>query len=250
MKATCSEPLCGREVRSREMCGSHYETWRKSNRDKVGRAPVKARWDNPDGTRMACMRPGCEKPIDTQGMCKQHYQNMHYESTRGATKLRKNRKLTDYDGNKSERFCTFEGCGKVEFNPGLCAGHYTQKLRGLPMTPLNGTTPCPVPRCHDVFYTLKTRTGMCKRHSALSSKYSIPKSRLIELFTDPKCGNPGCDETEKLYVDHDHSCCERDGSCGECVRGLLCRSCNTALGLVKDSPNRLLGLLKYLEGPR
>lgn len=40
-------------------------------------------------------------------------------------------------------------------------------------------------------------------------------------------------------VDHDH----RTGR----TRGLLCTSCNTALGNVKDSPRTLAAMIVYLE---
>lgn len=43
----------------------------------------------------------------------------------------------------------------------------------------------------------------------------------------------------KFAVDHDH----RTGK----VRGLLCSSCNMAIGLMKDSPFRLENAVKYLK---
>ncbi len=55
-----------------------------------------------------------------------------------------------------------------------------------------------------------------------------------------------------LVVDHDHRCCgtQRYGGgaiCGECVRGLLCQQCNTALGMVDDDPQRLEDLAAYVR---
>jgi hypothetical protein len=43
------------------------------------------------------------------------------------------------------------------------------------------------------------------------------------------------DEGIRLAVDHDHSCCPGKRSCGICVRGLLCVSCNRQLGQYENN---------------
>lgn len=53
-------------------------------------------------------------------------------------------------------------------------------------------------------------------------------------------------EIKMLAVDHDHSCCPGKKSCGECVRGLLCHSCNVGMGIFGDSPDLLMKAAKYL----
>lgn len=58
-----------------------------------------------------------------------------------------------------------------------------------------------------------------------------------------KCAICGCVLNSSRYTrfagDHDH----KTGK----LRGLLCSNCNTALGLLKDSPIRLKQALTYLE---
>lgn len=46
-------------------------------------------------------------------------------------------------------------------------------------------------------------------------------------------------ETNRLHLDHDHAT--------GIVRGFLCNTCNVALGMVGDCPNRLRRLAKYVE---
>jgi hypothetical protein len=68
-----------------------------------------------------------------------------------------------------------------------------------------------------------------------------------------KCA--GCGATESgeksgsWHIDHDHTCCPlpKRKTCGKCIRGILCRSCNLAIGNARDSVDRLRGLANYLE---
>ena len=55
-------------------------------------------------------------------------------------------------------------------------------------------------------------------------------------------------ETDLLVVDHAHSCCSDRKTCGNCNRGLLCRSCNTAIGLLKESVEIFNNAIQYLKG--
>lgn len=50
----------------------------------------------------------------------------------------------------------------------------------------------------------------------------------------------------RLHVDHNHKCCEKF-ACDKCRRGLLCQSCNGALGLVSDNIQTLLSMVEYIK---
>ena len=62
---------------------------------------------------------------------------------------------------------------------------------------------------------------------------------------------PTCTKcSEQKNVDHDHDCCPGQSSCGKCIRGLLCLTCNRALGLLKDDPMRVRAAADYLENTK
>lgn len=50
----------------------------------------------------------------------------------------------------------------------------------------------------------------------------------------------------QFAIDHDHSCCPGSTSCGLCIRGLLCRHCNTAAGYLLNSAERAGAMARYL----
>jgi hypothetical protein len=49
----------------------------------------------------------------------------------------------------------------------------------------------------------------------------------------------------RFVVDHDHSCCPGMRSCGKCVRGILCQSCNVRIGIIEELP--LVAIMAYLQ---
>lgn len=57
---------------------------------------------------------------------------------------------------------------------------------------------------------------------------------------------PICGSADDLVVDHDHNCCDTEGSCGRCVRGAICQPCNVGLGRFKDDPDRLAAAREYV----
>jgi len=78
-------------------------------------------------------------------------------------------------------------------------------------------------------------------------RHNLTSDRHSELFSlyEGKCH--ACRVNSAAYVDHDHKCCSGNWSCGNCVRGILCRPCNTALGFMQDNVDYLNNLIHYLS---
>lgn len=148
--------------------------------------------------------------------------------------------------------CAFEDCKRKTATRGYCSGHYQQLWSGRPLTPIAKRgipkPPCPVPGCSK----LVSARGLCQRHMTTAIKHKVHPGDMPDLYKDG-CRNLACQSREKLVIDHDHSCCPGSGSCGNCVRGVLCHTCNTMLGWVEKvarSEEKLVGLERYLESER
>ena len=55
------------------------------------------------------------------------------------------------------------------------------------------------------------------------------------------------EQGERTDIDHDHTCCPGELSCGNCVRGMAHTACNRALGLLGESEDALENALRYLR---
>jgi hypothetical protein len=67
------------------------------------------------------------------------------------------------------------------------------------------------------------------------------QGRACAVCRRPEPGGKG-----RWHIDHDHSCCGKKRACKSCIRGLLCFSCNIALGYLGEDPVVLLAAADYL----
>jgi hypothetical protein len=59
--------------------------------------------------------------------------------------------------------------------------------------------------------------------------------------------HPLPDDRKHIHVEHDHSHCGSDRSCGVCRRGLACSACNAIIGFASEDPHRLRVIADRLE---
>jgi len=83
------------------------------------------------------------------------------------------------------------------------------------------------------------------------SSYGLTQENFDRLLdaqqhTCGMCHEP-FEEGQFIHVDHDHACCRaKNRSCGKCIRGLLCHTCNIALGHIE---RRYAMARAYLDSP-
>lgn len=85
---------------------------------------------------------------------------------------------------------------------------------------------------------------LSQRKQDLKKRLNFTIEQYNKLFSDQKgccagCGRHQSEFKRNLAVDHDHATSR--------IRGLLCNSCNLALGMLSDQITTLQNLIKYLE---
>lgn len=148
----------------------------------------------------------------------------------------------------------------------MCATHYAQNRRGAELTPIRPRTPYgghaprqPTVKARDEAghklcarcrewhpeTDFQSRQGTpdglsrycreCLKWYKIKSTYGITRGEYEAMLSDQGGTCAICPRTDNLVVDHDHNCCPGKRSCGDCVRGLLCGQCNSAIGLLGES---------------
>lgn len=87
-------------------------------------------------------------------------------------------------------------------------------------------------------------------------RYQMTVDDYYEMLADQGGVCKGCKKPEtaiyqgqvkSFAVDHDHSCCSGRGSCGKCIRGLLCQRCNLMEGHYRNDIESLKNFVTYIE---
>lgn len=181
--------------------------------------------------RGQCWVEGCGRRPSTKRLCKVHYNAARQGRLEVPAEL----------GVELTPPCDYEGCPNRQQSKGLCHTHYVQARANRVLSDprpwgryVAGGHGCRVEGC-DLPAQMK---DLCPNHARALS-YGLSTDQAVELFRTAKCSNPGCDNSEGLVIDHNHTT--------GLVRDLLCSGCNSALGFLKDDVVRILGLAEYAK---
>lgn len=162
--------------------------------------------------------------------------------------------------NKDKKPCSIEGCDRPHYAKTYCRPHYARLIRNGTTDPL--WTPLTNTEKRYAEYKVKVHHPNGKTYEYDRLRYYNRKNYLKQNYNldiedyerMSKNGCQICKETAEvnLHVDHDHSCCPSTGSCGKCVRGVICPRCNMLVdryerGKIRLDNPRLNKIIKYLD---
>lgn len=193
-----------------------------------------------------CGFAGCVRSVYAKDFCNAHYQQLNRLGRDG---------MVPINERGRDKHCVFPDCGRVRAHKLYCQRHWAMKRNGVPLVPVREVDSqvglvCVYPECERPSLT----GGVCAAHRQ-SARFNLSREQIERLFANPHCHI--CGKTDNggrsFHIDHDHACCDRGstgGSCGKCVRGLLCSACNHALGFFGDNVEVLEKAIAYLRGER
>ena len=173
------------------------------------------------------------------------------------------------------RTCTYKDCDRPHLARGLCSAHDARMRKGIAMDkPIRkqrktidilardeqGRKQCRVclewlpEKAYSASHTRDKLQGACRecyKWSHIERTYGLNKDGYEDMLASQGGGCAICNRTPdngvRFHIDHDHSCCPRGKTCGECVRGILCGECNKGLGLFFEDETVLRSAIAYVQ---
>lgn len=109
----------------------------------------------------------------------------------------------------------------------------------------------PGPRCLTHQRARRKKYSETRWEAYILKTYRLTAKAYWDMYTDQGGVCAICQRangrTKRLSVDHDHACCDKPPTCGECTRSILCGPCNKILGHLRDDPLAGLRIRDYLE---
>ena len=178
----------------------------------------------------------------------------------------KSRRIRSHTRMSREGSCSVEECGRRIRARGMCSGHYNQ-------VQAHGSVQTKIIRDWGKYERDSEGNKLCYRCEIHMPEKNFPKSpgskdglssycKICRITANHGITRAWFDEMiiqqsglckicsrqlERPSVDHDHRCCEGTYSCGYCIRGLICRDCNSAIGLAGDSSEVLTRMASYID---
>lgn len=154
-------------------------------------------------------------------------------------------------GKPSTRPCKEVPCDRTVKAFDRCGQHDRQFKRHGRCWPIRGkrTDPQTCNNCGDL---TGTKQSQCRRCANLRL-YGLTKESYARMLAEQGGTCAICPATVadsrgfNLHVDHDRACCPGRGSCGRCVRALLCSKHNAMLGHLGDSIAEAEAVVGYLR---
>lgn len=236
----CSFDGCNRNrYCKKELCSAHYQQQSKGKELR----PLYERLIAPDAKCQALTN--CDHPVYTSGYCRGHYDQFRCDTSFSILP----------PPIAVDQICTGPKCGRVINDAsGLCRSHGLVAMRREPLVPLilrtdsnqidkllqRGVYWCTVCQRElplDDFPQDEARglprakCKMCAGIETRARKHLLSVVNVYRLFEYQNYQCAICPVKHEheigLHLDHDHACCPIKGeSRGDCIRGLLCFSCN------------------------
>ena len=157
--------------------------------------------------------------------------------------------------------CSVKSCTKIieTTSDALCSSHRSNLYKFGEVEPTLSCYGCQEPTPYRPSYEMRMYCEPCEQ---LLKKFKhlvpvgfhvhkITRIQYIKILVAQDFSCKICKvRPERLVIDHDHSCCPGDRGCPECVRGLLCVSCNLTLGKYEKNRHLLHAFDEYLSETR